>query len=233
MLKVISCSTFDLRTVFDTLVESGTRLCQASSSAIWRPKDDGSYHLAASYGVQPKYKSHLQSLSLRSDGHSVVGRSLQSGKTTYVSDVLADPEYSATRNARDFGGYRGLLAVPLMREGSAIGVLMVAHTEVQEFTEKQIALATIFADQAVIAIENTRLFNELRFLLEQQTATAEVLKVVSSSPGDLEPVFQAMLENSTRICGAKIGILFRYENGAYTAMAQSLALACRQPMRST
>jgi putative methionine-R-sulfoxide reductase with GAF domain len=139
VLKIISRSTFDLQTVFDAIVESATCLCQASSSVIWRPKDDGRYHLAASYGVAPKFKERLQSLALKADGRSVVGRSLQSGKTTYVPDLTAHPEYSG-RDSDDFGGYRGLLCVPLMREGVAIGVLMVAHMTAREFSEKQIAL---------------------------------------------------------------------------------------------
>src|SRR4029078_5432357 len=158
------------KTVFDALVKSATHLCHASASVIWRPKDDGRYHLAASYGVEPRFEEQLKSLALKPDGHSVVGRSLQSGKTTYVSDLMADPDY-AGRGVNDFGGYRGLLCVPLLRDGVAIGVLMVAHLTSSKFSEKQIALVNSFAKQAVIAIENTRLLNELRDSLQQQIAT--------------------------------------------------------------
>jgi signal transduction histidine kinase len=115
---------------------------------------------------------------------------------------MGDPEY-AGRDVNDFGGYRGLLCVPLLCEGLAIGVLMVAHTSPSEFSEKQIALVKTFAKQAVIAIENARLLNELRESLQQQTATADVLKVISSSPGDLEPVFETMLANAVRICAGR------------------------------
>jgi len=115
---VMSRSAFELQTVFDALVKSATHLCHASASVIWRPKDDGRYHLAASYGVEPRFEEQLKSLALKPDGHSVVGRSLQSGKTTYVSDLMADPDY-AGRDVNDFGGYRGLLCVPLLRDGVA------------------------------------------------------------------------------------------------------------------
>jgi len=225
VLTVMSRSAFELQTVFDALVKSATRLCHANASGIWRPKDDGRYHLAASYGVEPRFEEQLKSLALKPDGHSVVGRSLQSGKTNYVSDLMADTDY-AGRNASDFGGYRGLLCVPLLRDGVAIGVLMVAHLTSSKFSEKQITLVNSFAKQAVIAIENTRLLNELRQRtddlsesLEQQTATSEVLKIISSSPGELEPVFQAILANATRICDAKFGVLFRHENGMFRAAA--------------
>lgn len=170
VLKVISQSTFELQAVFDRLVESATRLCRASSSVIWRPASDGRYHLAASYGVSPEFKSRLHALGLKPDGRSVVGRCLQAGKTMYVPDLMADPEYTK-RQAIEFGGYRGLLCVPLIREGAPIGVLMIAHTSVRKFSPQQISLAATFASQAVIAIENTRLLDDLNKLnqkLEQR-----------------------------------------------------------------
>ncbi len=213
VLKVISRSTFNLQAVFDTLVESITRLCQASASVIWRPHGDF-YRLAASYGVRPEFRRHLDSLALKRDGRSVVGRSLRSGKVVYVSDLAADNEYSE-RDPRDFGGYRGLLCVPLLRGNEPIGVLMIGHSTVREFTDQQIALANTFADQAVIAIENTRLLNELRQRtadltesLEQQTAASEVLQVINSSASELAPVFDAMLDKALRLCEASFGGLF-------------------------
>src|SRR5262249_21530910 len=179
VLKVISRSTFDLQTVFDTLVESATHLCQAGASSIWRPKDDGTYHLAASYGLTSQYIKHLQNLTLKPGGRSILGRCLQAGKTIYVPDVMADAEYTQ-REAEDFGFYRGFLCVPLLREGVPIGVLMVGHASARAFTDTQIALVSTFADQAVIAIENVRLFDEVQARtrdlsesLEQQTATSE------------------------------------------------------------
>ena len=123
---------------------------------------------------------------------------------------MTDPEYRATGHQQS-AGYRTILAVPLLRDGATIGVFGLMRDEVNPFTDKQIELVTTFADQAVIAIENVRLFNETNEALEQQTATSEVLRVISSSPGDLKPVFQTMLENATRICEAKFGTLFRFD----------------------
>jgi signal transduction histidine kinase len=160
VLRIISQSTFDLKTVFQILVESATRLCRASASVIWRPVE-GRYQLVASYGVSTEYKQHLQGLALKPGGRSVVARSLLAGKTVYVPDLSRDPEY-AGRKAKDFGGYRGLLCVPLMRGGTPLGVLMVAHTTMLGFTDKQIGLVSTFANQAVIAIENVRLFDEIQ-----------------------------------------------------------------------
>ena len=224
VLKVISRSTFDLQTVLETLTESAARLCDAEMAAIAREKDSAFYY-ATSYGFPADYLEFVKSLPHPVNRGSVIGRTLMEGKAVQISDVLSDPEY-AYRNSQKKGGFRTMLGVPLLREGTPIGVLLLGRPSVQPFTQKQVALVQIFADQAVIAIENVRLFEaeqqrtrELSEALEQQTATSEVLKVISSSSGELQPVFQAMLENSTRICGAKIGILFRYENGAYTAMA--------------
>jgi GAF domain-containing protein len=175
VLKVISRSTFNLQTVFDTLVETATRLCEASTAAIWRPGHDERYHLAASFGLTTPFKQKLEGLALRSEGRSVVGRSLQTGQTVYVPDLAVDPNY-ASRDIEDFGGYRGLLCVPLMREGSAIGVLMVAHITTQGFTEKQIELVTTFADQAVIAIENVRLFESVEARTRELAKSLEELR---------------------------------------------------------
>jgi class 3 adenylate cyclase len=166
VLKIISHSQFNLQVVFDTLVESATRLCRASSSVLWRPADDGRYHLVSDFGVSADYKAHLQSLALKPDGQSVVGRCLQAGKIIYVPDLSADPDYRK-RRLTEFGGYRGLLCVPLLRQDLAIGVLMIAHTSARKFSSQQIALAATFANQAVIAIENTRLLNDLNKLNQQ------------------------------------------------------------------
>jgi two-component system, NtrC family, sensor kinase len=233
VLNVMSRSAFDLQTVFDALVKSATHLCHASASVIWRPKDDGRYHLAASYGVEPRFEERLKSLSLKPDGHSVVGRCLQTGKTTYVSDLMADPDY-AGRDVNDFGGYRGLLCVPLLRDGVVIGVLMVAHLTSSKFSEKQIELVRNFATQAVIAIENTRLLNELRESLQQQTATADVLKVISRSTFDLQTVLQTLVESAARLCDADKTIITREKNGTlYRAEAYGFSREFMDHVRNT
>ena len=230
VLQVISRSTFDLQTVLDTLVESAARLCEAEIANIWRPKD-GVYRLAASYGVTSRYKEYLENkkyletVAIEPGRGTIVGRTLFEGKTVHVHDVQSDPEYNLS-GVIALGGYRSTLGVPLLREGNPIGVLFLSRTRVEPFTKRQIDLVNTFADQAVIAIENVRLFEaeqertrELAEALEQQTATSEVLQVISSSPGELEPVFNAMLENATRICEAKLGNLFLYERNCFRAVA--------------
>jgi GAF domain-containing protein len=219
VLKVISRSTFDLQVVLDTLVESAARLCEADKALILRPTgEDSSYYSVASYGHTPEYFEHMRAQTWAPGRGTAVGRVMLELKSVQIADVLADPEYTAHETAR-LGGFRTILVVPLLREGVPIGLLNVHRAVVRPFTEKQIELATTFADQAVIAIENTRLLNELRASLQQQTATSEVLQVISSSPGELESVFQAMLENATRICEAKFGMLHRYSGGAFVAQA--------------
>src|SRR5262249_55332413 len=150
-----------------------------------------------------------------------------------IPDVLADPEYSLAEPQR-LGGYRTHLGVPLLRDGSPIGVILVSRRTVRPFDSKQIELVTTFADQAVIAIENVRLFEaeqqrtrQLTESLEQQTATSEVLRVISSSPGELEPVFQAMLENAVRICEAKFGVLYLSEGDGCPSRTGLLRSATR------
>src|SRR5262245_11346091 len=218
VLKVISHSTFDLQTVLDTLTESAARLCEAETAGIFRPRGDFLQFVAA-YGFAGDYQAYLESHPVPMDHGSLTGRTMLECKTIHIHDVLADPEYKLTETAR-IGRYRTLLGVPLMRKGTPIGVISLQRYTVRPFTDKQIELVTTFADQAVIAIENVRLFDaeqartrELSESLEQQTATSEVLQVISSSPGELEPVFRAMLENATRICKSDSGILWLAENG--------------------
>src|SRR5215211_773964 len=230
VLKVISRSTFDLQAVLDTLVESAARLCDADMANIWRPHDEG-YRLAASYAVTSKSKAalankeYLQSIIIKPGQGSIVGRTLLEGRTVHVHDVQADPEYDLG-GVKALGDYRTTLGVPLLRQGSPIGVLFLTRTRVEPFTQQQVDLVATFADQAVIAIENVRLFEaeqqrtrELSEALEQQTATSEVLQVISSSPGELEPVFQAMLSNATQICGAEFGVLHMAEGDAFRTVA--------------
>jgi two-component system, NtrC family, sensor kinase len=228
VLKVISRSTFDLQTVLNTLVESAARLCEADMAAISRPRGEFFEHLT-SYGYSPEHSEYMKTHPIPSGRGSVSGRTVLEGKVVHIPDVRADPDY--TLIDREKFNVRTMLGVPLLREAAAIGVIVLQRSTVRPFTEKQIELVTTFADQAVIAIENVRLFDEVQArtrelseALEQQTATSEVLQVISSSPGELEPVFQAMLENATRICEAKFGTLMLREGDAFRIVALHGAL---------
>ena len=226
VLKVISRSTFDLQTVLSTLTQSAAQLCAADKGAIFQ-QDGDVFRLAANYGFSPKAEQYAAEHPFQPDRYSVTGRVVLEGKAIHIADVLADPEYGAfARGYQRVFGYRTYLGVPLLRDGTMIGSFSFTRDEVSPFTEKQIELATTFAAQAVIAIENARLLNELRQrtndlteALEQQTATSEVLQVISSSPGELEPVFTAMLVSATRICDAKFGNLLLREGEAFRAVA--------------
>jgi len=217
VLKVISRSTFDLQTVLDALVESAAQLCEADQVAVTQPKDDVLVY-AASFGFPPEHIQIAKRTRFVPGRGTITGRALLEGKPVQIADVLADPEYNFTE-AQKVSGFRTALAVPLLRENETIGVMVLTRSQVRPFTDKQIELLTTFADQAVIAMENARLLDELRESLQQQTATSEVLGVISSSPGELEPVFQAMLENAARICEAKFGNIYRWDNDALRLVA--------------
>ena len=212
VLKVISRSTFDLQSVLNTLVELAVRLCEADMGSINRQHGEF-FRQVANYGHSTELQAFMDTHPIPSGRGSIVGRTVLEGGTVHLDDVLAEPDYRMSDAAR-IGGIRTMLGVPLLREGMPIGVIVLQRKTVRPFTDKQIELLTTFADQAVIAIENVRLFEEVQArtralseALEQQTATSEVLQVISSSPGELEPVFQAMLEKATYICGAQFGVL--------------------------
>jgi GAF domain-containing protein len=224
VLKTISRSTFDLQTVLDTLVQSAALLCRADRSGI-RLAKDGLYFNVASHGFSQEHKARMEREPLKVDRTSVVGRVVLDAKSVHLIGSQADPNAELVDRSRS-GNIRTLLGVPLQREGMLIGVLLLQRSIVQPFTDNEIALAETFADQAVIAIENVRLFEaeqqrtrELSESLDQQTATSEVLRVISSSPGELEPVFRAMLENAVRICNAKFGVLYLYGGGKFRSAA--------------
>jgi len=230
VLKVISRSTFELQTVLETLVESAARLCDAELANIWRPKGDA-YRQVASFGISGKdkvwraNKEYLDSIELGSGRGSIVGRALQERKVVQIEDVRLDAEFQL-KELIVIGDYRTLLGVPLLREGVPVGVMVLVRCVVLPFTEKQIELLTTFADQAVIAIENVRLFEEVQARtrdltesLEQQTATSEVLGAISSSLEELDPLFQTILENAVRVCGAKFGTMNLYDGEKFAFVA--------------
>jgi GAF domain-containing protein len=222
VLKVISRSTFDLQTVLDTLIETAARLCEARRGVIFR-RDGDSFHGVAFYNASPELVDFIRNHPITPGRHTITARVALERRTVHVADLQADAEYRYA--LRDVDPIRTELGVPMFRGDDIVGIVILYKLEVQPFTDKQIELVTTFADQAVIAIENVRLFEdvqrrtqELSVSLEQQTATAEVLRVISSSPGELEPVFQAMLANAMRICEAKFGSMFEFAGGAFRAL---------------
>ena len=223
VLQVISSSPGDLQPVFTTMLEKAVYICDAKFGYIYR-WDGDAFDLEATYNVPPAFANARSGLRFHPKPGMPLGRMLATKTTVHVTDVAAEPIYTEERDpaivaAVELGGVRTLLAVPMLKENEPIGAFAIYRQEIRPFTDKQIELVTNFAAQAVIAIENTRLLNELRESLDQQTATAEVLSVISSSPGELEPVFNAMLANATRICEAKFGNFLLCEEGAFRAVA--------------
>ena len=217
VLGVISASPGDLQPVFQAMLESATRICEArlGNLLLFDGKDMRvvAMHNAPREHMEMRRRNPVIPLQL-----SICGPVIRTKKLMVVADITAEEPYASSPLAKA-GGARTALAVPMLRENELIGVITIYRQDVRPFTAKQIELVTNFAAQAVIAIENTRLLSELRQSLEQQTATAEVLSVISSSPGDLEPVFNAMLANAVRICQAKFGTLFVAEGDKYRTAA--------------
>ena len=209
VLKLISRSTFDLSLVLSTLLESARRLCAAERAVLSRPDAAGNYLPEAFHsaqreeGAREQIFERLRSHPIRPGPGSVAGRALLQRKPVYVADVRNDPAYQR-QDLAELGAFCNVLAVPLLREGEPIGVIALSNSlDGPSFTQGQIELVTTFADQAVIAIENVRLINETREALERQTATSDILRVISESPTDVQPVLQAVADRSGLLCRAE------------------------------
>jgi GAF domain-containing protein len=209
VLKVISRSAFDLQTVLDTLIETAVRLCDARRGAIMR-RDGDTYHGVAFYNAS-ELIDFIRRHPVTPGRHTVTARVALERRTIHVADLQADAEYRYA--LRDIDPIRTELGVPMFRGDDIVGVVILYRLEVQPFTEKQIELVTTFADQAVIAIENARLLSELRESLQQQTATADVLKVISRSTFDLQVVLDTLVQSAVRLCEADMGAIDRQQGG--------------------
>jgi two-component system, NtrC family, sensor kinase len=241
ILRVISSSRTDVQPVFDAIIQNATRLCEAFNGTVFR--FDGSLiHVAAHHNIAPEAVNVVDRVFPIAPGTgTVTGRAILSRAVTHVRDMASDPEhtYTGLRQA----GFRAVLSVPMLRDGAPIGAITVTRREPRAFSDGQIALLQAFADQAVIAIENVRLFKELEARnrdltesLDQQTATSEILRVISSSPSDLRPVFDTILANAARLCEAHRGALLLFREGVFETAAElgtppGLAEARRIPYR--
>jgi putative methionine-R-sulfoxide reductase with GAF domain len=224
VLGAISRSRFELQPVLESVARTAARLCRAKQAVIFR-LESGVYRFAAGYSIDPAYLEIEQRLSISPGPGTLVGRTAMTRQVARIDDAWTDPLYEKQEDAK-IGKHRSMIGVPLMREGKPIGVIGLSRSHVDPFSEHEIDLVTTFADQAVIAIENVRLFEaeqqrtrELTQSLEQQTAASEVLQTISSYPGDLEPVFASMLEKAVRICDAKFGGIYRVEGNAMRLVA--------------
>jgi GAF domain-containing protein len=217
VLEVISRSAFDLQAVFETVAESSVRLCGADRAFVHR--FDGEFlRMAVAYNAPQPLKHFLSQNPIRLGRDSASGRSALERRTVHIPDVLADPEYSY--GAKDVEKIRTILAVPILKGDGLLGVVGIYHLEeVRPFTDKQIALVETFADQAAIAIDNVRLVDELRQSLEQQTATADMLKLISRSTFDLKSVLNTLVESAARLCEADITSIARQKDGYYHVVA--------------
>ncbi|HEY2617068.1 MAG TPA: GAF domain-containing protein, partial [Acetobacteraceae bacterium] len=234
VLKVISRSTFDLQPVLDTVVKTAARLCEADMAMIGR-RDGIFWRVVASFGYPPEYEAFERaqgSMTVDPESPSVGWRAIREGRVVHVHDVAAVAGYHEA--SIKLGRQRTTLGVPLLREAETIGIIMLARQRVEPFSDRQIELVSTFADQAVIAIENTRLLTEQQEALERQTATAEVLEVINANPGNLAPVFEVILEKAHRLCGAAMGALVLYDGEHFRAVAthgfpEQHAALIRQP----
>jgi signal transduction histidine kinase len=227
VLRIIGSSPGELGAVFQCILENSVRICDATFGNIYR-WDVAEFHLLATHNTPAALVEHRRHSPYRPTPNAPMGRMVATKTIVHVAGAELERTYVEQREpgivaAVELGGTRSHLVVPLLKDGDLIGAMTIYRHEVRAFTDKQIALVQNFAAQAVIAIENARLLNELRESLEQQTATSDVLKIISSSSGELRPVFQAMLANAVRICEAKLGVLDLYEDGKFCNVAKQNA----------
>jgi signal transduction histidine kinase len=217
ILRVMSGAQIDVQPVFDTIVRNAVRLCGAIYCNVLR-YDGEMLHIAAHYGFKPETLERLHSMyPMRPARTQLSGRVILERRVAQIRDALADERYDQTVAAA--GGWRRMLAVPMTRDENQLGVIAVAWADAGETPRHQVELLKTFADQAVIAIENVRLFNKTNEALERQTATAEILKVISSSPTDVQPVFDAIVRSAVRLCGADHSIAARFDGELLHALA--------------
>ncbi len=216
VLQVINSSPGDVQPTFDAIAASATRLCEAASGVVFQ-FDGSQSHLAAHYNCSPAELDALQATYPHAPSRgSVTGRAILTRAVAFVADIASDPEYALPSIVQS--GMHAHLSVPMLLDGDPVGAITVSRREAKPFSEAQIELLRTFAAQAVIAMENARLITETREALEQQTATAEVLRVINSSPGELAPVFDAILEKAHTLCSVAHGSLQLYENGTFRAV---------------
>ncbi|HET9881630.1 MAG TPA: GAF domain-containing protein, partial [Candidatus Binatia bacterium] len=225
ILRVIASSPTDIQPVLDAIAESAARLCGSDDAQIYRVETD-LMRKVASFGVIPSARLVGDTRTIARG--TVTGRAILDRRIIHIPDMMKEREedYPEARRIDEEMGIRTSLAVPLLREGIAVGVILIRRTEVCPFNDKQIALLKTFADQAVIAIENVRLFQELQArnrdvteALEQQTATGEVLRVIASSPTDLQPVLDTLIANAARLCGATMGHVRQFDGEFHRVVA--------------
>src|SRR4051812_13602107 len=230
VLQLINSSPGDLAPVFDTMLDRAIRLCEAAYGVLWTYDGEG-FRAATLHGVPQPYAKHLsqEPTQLARGTNTALGQIADGSDFAHFDDVATEEGYmiSGARRLIELGGARTVVVVALKKDGKLLGAISAFRQEVRPFAEKQIALLQNFAAQAVIAMENARLITETREALEQQQAIAEVLGVINSSPGDLTPVFDAMLEKALRLCESTSGVLWQFdgeyfERGAHHGLPQTI-----------